>query len=202
MEEILARLINDRDNTSDTKQKLLQVSKDLITRKGFRNVAISDICRKCDVAKGTFYIYFESKRDIVMEILNDLTIEFLHDFNWNDNLSANELLYDFHTKYMELVVKSGVNFTRECFICIIEQVVYGKVDKFAHQYIFERIIKHGINRGEYTDLKIEIYSRNYMLMIYSLFIDWCSNDGQYNIVEKGQTWIGYLIKDLQIYKYD
>ncbi|HUK49445.1 MAG TPA: TetR/AcrR family transcriptional regulator [Terriglobales bacterium] len=42
-------------------QKILDVAKDLFTRRGFSNVAIRDICRAADVTPPTVYYYFKNK---------------------------------------------------------------------------------------------------------------------------------------------
>ena len=40
----------------------------LISKKGFDNLNVEDITKACKIAKGTFYIYFKHKEDIVFEI--------------------------------------------------------------------------------------------------------------------------------------
>lgn len=185
-----------------TRQKLLQTSKHLITEKGFHNVSISDICSECHVAKGTFYVYFNSKTDIVMELLDDLTDEIFSAFHWDENLSACDLLINFHTKFMETIPKQGIGFTREFLMIIIEMSVYKKSTKVRHQGVVEKILQHGINRGEFVkDLSVELYSHRYILMVYSLFIDWCFYNGEYNIVNKGACWIKDFITDVKQNRY-
>jgi TetR/AcrR family transcriptional regulator, fatty acid metabolism regulator protein len=186
-----------------TRKKLLQTSKRLIIEKGFNNVSISNICEECSVAKGTFYVYFESKNDIVMELLDDLTDELLLSFKWDDNLSASELLLDFHTKYMETVPMQGIGFTREFLMIILELSIYKKIVKFRQQVVVEKILLHGIEKGEYAkDLSIEIYSNKYILLIYSLFIDWCFHDGEYDIVKEGRYWIKEYLLDVKQNRYE
>ncbi len=47
------------------RKKLLDSSYDLFIQYGISNVSIAQICEKAGIAKGTFYLYFESKEDIV-----------------------------------------------------------------------------------------------------------------------------------------
>jgi AcrR family transcriptional regulator len=42
-------------------QRILDVAKELFTRRGFSNVAIRDICRAADVTPPTVYYYFKNK---------------------------------------------------------------------------------------------------------------------------------------------
>ena len=44
--------------SDNTKQRLLQAGLDQISQMGFDDLTIDDVCRKAEVAKGTFYNYF------------------------------------------------------------------------------------------------------------------------------------------------
>lgn len=48
---------------------LFEAAYDLFISKGFQNTAIDDIVRKAGVAKGTFYLYFKDKYDIIDRII-------------------------------------------------------------------------------------------------------------------------------------
>ena len=43
---------------------LMEAAFDLFTKKGFGNTSISEIAEKAEVAKGTFYLYFNDKYDL------------------------------------------------------------------------------------------------------------------------------------------
>jgi len=48
-------------SATSQEQRILDVAKDLFTRRGFANVAIRDICRAADVTPPTVYYYFKNK---------------------------------------------------------------------------------------------------------------------------------------------
>ncbi|AMM53950.1 TetR/AcrR family transcriptional regulator [Pyrococcus kukulkanii] len=52
----------------DTREKLLHSAKKLFARKGFDRVTVDEIVRDAGVAKGTFYLYFKRKEDIIREV--------------------------------------------------------------------------------------------------------------------------------------
>ncbi|MFA4662392.1 TetR/AcrR family transcriptional regulator [Pyrococcus kukulkanii] len=54
--------------TLDTREKLLHSAKKLFARKGFDRVTVDEIVRDAGVAKGTFYLYFKRKEDIIREV--------------------------------------------------------------------------------------------------------------------------------------
>lgn len=51
------------------KNELLDAAEHLFTTKGYDKTSISDIVKYVNVAKGTFYYYFESKDEILDEVL-------------------------------------------------------------------------------------------------------------------------------------
>lgn len=50
------------------KEKILEKSTVLFERKGFSETSIQDIVNELDVTKGTFYYYFKSKEELLMDI--------------------------------------------------------------------------------------------------------------------------------------
>ena len=49
-----------------TKNKIYQAAVQEINEKGFNNVNIEDITKAAEVAKGTFYVHFDSKEAIIL----------------------------------------------------------------------------------------------------------------------------------------
>ncbi|MDE0298975.1 MAG: TetR/AcrR family transcriptional regulator [Candidatus Poribacteria bacterium] len=55
-----------------TERIVLRCAKELFAQKGYHQTSISDIIRRAGVARGTFYLYFQSKREIFDSILDEL----------------------------------------------------------------------------------------------------------------------------------
>ena len=51
----------------ETRHKIYTTACSLIEKNGFANVSVEDITHACGVAKGTFYVYFKRKEDIIFE---------------------------------------------------------------------------------------------------------------------------------------
>ena len=50
-----------------TKENIFSTAVGLIKEQGYANVTVSEICRRAGIAKGTFYVHYASKEDIVRE---------------------------------------------------------------------------------------------------------------------------------------
>ena len=53
------------------RQQLLEAATWVFARKGYRRAAISDIIARAGVARGTFYLYFTSKEQVFLAIVED-----------------------------------------------------------------------------------------------------------------------------------
>lgn len=54
----------------DTRELIIQKSFVLFLKNGIKEVSINEIIRSCNLSKGAFYHYFESKEQVYMEVLN------------------------------------------------------------------------------------------------------------------------------------
>ncbi len=50
------------------KTELIEAAKDVMFEKSYTRTKISDIVAKAGVAQGTFYLYFKSKEELLVEI--------------------------------------------------------------------------------------------------------------------------------------
>lgn len=57
-----------REQAELTRQNIFNATIDLINEVGFNKVTIRNICKNSNVSIGTFYIYFSSKDDILLEM--------------------------------------------------------------------------------------------------------------------------------------
>lgn len=52
----------------DRKEQILAAARAVFDEKGYEKATVSDIVRRAGVAQGTFYLYFESKRDAIKDL--------------------------------------------------------------------------------------------------------------------------------------
>jgi len=52
------------------------VAAEVFSRKGYRMASVSDIVEHANIGRGTFYIYFDSKRDIFLELIEKYFSDF------------------------------------------------------------------------------------------------------------------------------
>lgn len=55
-----------------TRRRLLDAAEDVFGEMGYYEASVSEITRRAGVAQGTFYIYFHSKRETFVELVEDI----------------------------------------------------------------------------------------------------------------------------------
>ena len=50
------------------KNQIMEKAKELFAKKGYHSVIMEEVAQNCNVAKGTVYLYFESKADLFIDI--------------------------------------------------------------------------------------------------------------------------------------
>ena len=57
------------------RQEILMVARELFVTKGYEQTTVNDILKIVDIAKGTFYYYFNSKEEVLAAIILDIVEE-------------------------------------------------------------------------------------------------------------------------------
>ncbi len=61
----------------EKRKKILDSAYDLFTANGVSNTSISMICEKSGIAKGTFYLYFTDKEDVLRNLVRRVSFDIL-----------------------------------------------------------------------------------------------------------------------------
>lgn len=139
------------------KAKITEQSLLLFEKKGFSNTSIQDIVEALNVTKGTFYYYFTSKEELLMEIHVDYINRLLErqmPILEDKHLACKEKLH----KTVHLLISdiqkygsSGRVFFREMRHLDEknEEIIREKREEF--RLSIENIIKEGMNHGEFRN---------------------------------------------------
>lgn len=139
-----------RPNVSDQrKSQILNAAEDIFTKMGFDEARMDDIAKKTELSKGTLYLYFKSKNDLIVAILDRI---FQNEFRQLENLqqteaSASEAIW----KLTDTIAKDIVRLLR------LIPIIYSFLAlAFRNKYV-QRALKEYINR--YLNILIPIIQR-------------------------------------------
>jgi AcrR family transcriptional regulator len=144
------------DVSNERKTQILNAAEDIFTQKGFDDARMEDIAEETGVSKGTLYLYFKSKNDLIFAILDRM---FEREFKQFADLekqpsSATETIW----MITDMICKDIVGMIR--LIPIVYQflalafrnkLVQAALKRYINYYldILTPIVQRGIDSGEF-----------------------------------------------------
>lgn len=163
-------------NTKETKEMLIKSGINCIIEKGYAHTTLEDICRGAGLTRGAFYWNFNSKADILAEIVHRY-----------ENFYK-EIYSDYEVKESAYDTLRGIlvsNLNKKKIINPYYQIIRYKVEadteipdlqnrqsKLDEEIVntLEKEISRGIEKGEF-DKKIDAHKTAIMLFTYLLGVD-------------------------------
>ena len=149
-----------RPNVSDErKAQILNAAEGVFTKRGFNEARMDDIAEKTGLSKGTLYLYFKSKDDLIIAILERIfQREFrqLEDLQQDDSSASDAML-----KLTDLITKDIVSMLRLIpiiynFLALAfrNKYVQPALKDYINRYlnILIPIIQRGIDAGEFRSV--------------------------------------------------
>lgn len=135
----------------ETEKKVTDMAMELVKEHGYDKVTISQICKACGVAKGTFYTYFTSKKDILIKLTSRFNNELSHLFIYDENLDAVTLYQNAVTSYLNYVSKDGHIFTKSYIKAMIDEELATEenVSLELQQEFIDKVVCKGLNDGDF-----------------------------------------------------
>lgn len=113
----------------ERKEQIMQVALELIAQEGFSNVTISKIAAKAKISKGLMYNYFESKEELIIEIMMNGLKELAEAFDPNkDGILTDDELH-FLIDETCRIIESNQKFWRLYFMIMFQPEVYKLIYK-------------------------------------------------------------------------
>ena len=130
-------------------ERMLQM---LVRERGYDRVTISQICKACDVAKGTFYSYFTSKKDILIKLTSRFNKELNQLFIYDENLDAVTLYKNAVTSYLNYVNKDGHVFTKSYVKAMIDEELATESTNTSlelQKIFIDKVLNKGLRDGDF-----------------------------------------------------
>ena len=151
------------EKASQTKNKIIEAAKELIKDKGLSNVSVDDITKQAGVAKGSFYVYFKKKEDIIGEI-GCMEFRYINEeLNNMNNLNIKEKLNYYSKKYKDGVLELGIEISK----CWLQNNLNCRC-KLEYDYsAISNIIKDAIKNNELKkDTNVSILTYKIISALY------------------------------------
>lgn len=182
------------------KEEILKKTFDLVMKYGIKSVSMDDISKSIGISKKTIYLYFENKRALISEMMDDHIQE--------DEKDITEIIAKSQNAIFEIIdiAKHLLSFLKGMSPSMIydTQKYYPKQwEKIERQHFsfFRDIIKSNIERGQKEglynkDVNPEIISRLYVKQTLAIADESTFPANEYNRGELYKTLVTYHIRGL------
>jgi AcrR family transcriptional regulator len=163
----------------NTQNKIHDTALDLISKYGYNNVTIHDICEAAGVATGTFYTYFKSKSDIFSFLYDEADQYFATQVAAEISEGpAIDRITEFFILYAKYNESRGLDRVK---------VLYNPENKWfiakgrQMQEVLKKIILSGQKNGELIDtISAEQLTEWLFIAARGIIYDWCLHDASYD----------------------
>lgn len=184
-----------------TRNRIYNTAFELITRYGFDNVTVDEICRQSGVRKGAFYHHFKSKDDIVVEAYKMIDEDFIRDIKSLPAGTGNE------DKILFTVLFQARRADSEK-VALVRQIYKSQIDTGTSFFIsgerpFSKMIHSAIDAGQKAgEFRKEMNPDDLTRLVLStsrgIIYDWCMNDGNYDIVRFMEDSVRTLMRGFRL----
>ena len=192
-------LTSRQQQARQTKKKIYQAAVGLFKEKGFDYVTVDEIVERAGTAKGTFYTYFPTKSDIVIEEFRDIDDFYERSVKRLDQLpSATDKLIELtrgQCRYIK--TRMGVDTLK---VLYANQVSYSNTEPFMVNpkrklsVIISRYIREGQASGEFrSDIDADELTLWINRSMRGMFFDWGVAEGSFDLVSHGVRFFSRFI---------
>lgn len=172
-----------KEQGAETKRLLYKCADQLFGQHDFKDVSVDAITRMAGVTKGAFYVHFESKDALYVELFSayaermDAQYKAFLD-SLPTEMSSGDMMLAFVEKIIELMTAQiGYDRLRTVYRLQLTntmdtEVVMGYGRRLYA--LFSEVLERGIRRGEFkTELSTEALTRHFVMAIRGLTYEWC-----------------------------
>ena len=168
-----------------TKEKIIAASKKILSSKKFEEASIDDIVKLAGVAKGSFYVYFKHKEDVLWEINKTDFYNLAEIVSNNKKLSILERVEKYSIDFLKRIENAGIELCRSWIknnldYNVIKEPPFNNKTKFEYdinaiKYILDVGIEDKLLKKETPTYDIALYIN---AELYGLMILWCMSNGK------------------------
>ena len=173
MEKKLTR----KEQAQLTKKNIYEAAIALVQEKGFENVSIEDITTKANTAKGTFYLYFKSKQDLIYHTIHMYDEIALRSYEKVKNLDTfEEQLIAYLCHANEEIAQIGEEILNALIsLNLIKEQKFVTAPDRAVLDMMRKIVEKGLETGELSkEHPAEFYVEMIVIFVQGLDYYWCN----------------------------
>ena len=165
------------DKSEQKRKYILETARKVFIEKGFKNVTMKDIVEACDISRGGLYLYFNSTKELFLEVLRLEASEADDVFSNNipEDATAADILALFLKEQKKELLRKKNNLTMATYEFYFSEDIPRKDNILKKQFdsavkIINKLIEAGVENGEFYCEDPMGTARNIMFVLEGLKI--------------------------------
>lgn len=161
-----------KERANQTRRKIVDAAFSLMSSKPLAEIKVEDITERAGVAKGTFYVHFKSKEDVLHDVEINAMDELLkYSVEHNESTEARILFY------MRLYAKLMVDLSLELYKNVVKLEMDQPKDTLIRKN-WEAIKQILLNDGYSDDAKTDMAVSNMTAFLHGAVLEWAVMEGK------------------------
>lgn len=196
-----------KEQGETTKKKLFEAAQRLFIEYGIDNVSVDNIVEAVGVARGTFYVHFESKDTLISSMIFAYADKVDMDYEaflktLPPDVPSADILFALADKICDVIEHSiGYDSMRILYKVQLNgaQPMQAALNYNRALYqLFASVLEKGVTEGEFQMiLPLEELSRHLILAIRGLTYEWCIRYPDFNLKEQAQKHFMILLNGIK-----
>jgi AcrR family transcriptional regulator len=201
------KFISRKDRAQDTKRRLYTAAEALFTKHDFDDVSVDRIVRQAGFSKGTFYVHFESKDDLLISLISDYVERVDLDYQafvdtLSPDLPAADILMQLTDKIMAVMIDTvGAEKMKTLYRAQLTNISKSSAATNYQRLLYKTltdVFERGKNRNEFsTDLSSEELANHLILAMRGLIYEWCIRYPEFDLKMQAREHFEILLKGIQ-----
>jgi AcrR family transcriptional regulator len=172
-----------RIQAEETRDRIYKSAINLMKTRGYENFTVSEVCRDAGVSVGSFYSYFVTKYDILVEIFKKADDYFrdvveAHLMKGN-GLEEIILYFRYYGTYVNI---TGTDLQKQLFSP--KSRMYATKGRYMVE-LLRKVIARGQEIGDITnDMTTDEILELLLITARGVSFDWCVKDGEYDVISR------------------
>ncbi len=184
----------------ETRKKLLEAAKKIVSEKGLINTSIEEITKACGVSNGTFYTYFKRKEDVIFALSREMYQEIYENAQAHEGSFMERLIF-YMVNFSGYIEKSGLKLCQEWVRNTVDpDLVENPDDKNKLGMDIDSmkgLLERGVERDELQkDTPVDVLSHTLADVLYGEMLCWDMTGGAYSFEERTKEFCNMFLSEI------
>ena len=184
----------------ETRKKLLEAAKKIVSEKGLINTSIEEITKACGVSNGTFYTYFKRKEDVIFALSREMYQEIYENAQAHEGSFMERLIF-YMVNFSGYIEKSVLKLCQEWVRNTVDpDLVENPDDKNKLGMDIDSmkgLLERGVERDELQkDTPVDVLSHTLADVLYGEMLCWDMTGGAYSFEERTKEFCNMFLSEI------